>query len=154
MSLHDQFGTNAEKEINGVPFEFAPNPDGTIPTVVLARMGKTNKVYSKALEKATRPYRRGGEMRIAPEIAERLFQQVFIRTIMKSWSNIQLPKLDAEGKPVKENGKLVMEDVGELTEQTANMVFERLPYWYDDLQELAKEASGFQDDALEDEAKN
>lgn len=155
MSLSAQFETNPEKETNGVAFEFSPNPDGTVPTITLSRMGRMNKAYAKALDKATRQYRRqDGELKIDPVMAERLFQKVFVQVIMKTWANIQLPKLDDEGKRVTEDGKTVMTTLGELNEENANILFERLPYFYEDLQALAKNGSNYQDDAIEEEAKN
>src|SRR5207342_3524584 len=62
--LHAKFKTDRVKEVEGVAIEFsdAPNDDGSIPTFTISRMGKTNRAYSKALEQATRPYRRQIEL--------------------------------------------------------------------------------------------
>ncbi|WBF76921.1 hypothetical protein PSV3_00219 [Septimatrevirus PSV33] len=54
--LFKQFKTNSTKEAEGVEIEFpeAQNDDGSVPTFVISRMGKSNKAYSKALDAASR----------------------------------------------------------------------------------------------------
>ncbi len=46
--LFKQFKTNSAKETEGVEIEFpeAQNDDGTVPTFIISRMGKSNKAYS------------------------------------------------------------------------------------------------------------
>ncbi|MCW2763977.1 MAG: hypothetical protein JWR85_4178 [Marmoricola sp.] len=149
MSLHEQFATNPEKETNGVPVTFAPNKDKTVPTFYVSRLGKSNKAYAKEMEKRTRPYRRQIELKtIDPEVAESIFMDVFIATIMRGWDNVELPILDAEGKPTKETEKVPF------TEGNAKRLFTELPDLYDDLQEQARDAGNFRDEVLEAEAKN
>lgn len=139
--LHKQFKTNSVKESEGVEIEFheAQNEDGSVPTFVISRMGKTNKAYSKALEAATRPYRRQVELgTLKNEVAESLFMGVFVDNVLKGWKNVQ-----------DENGK-------ELTysKDAAIALLTELPDVYDRLQEEAKLASNFRDSALDAEAKN
>ena len=47
--LFKQFKTNSTKEVEGVEIEFpeAQNDDGTVPTFVISRMGKSNKAQEK-----------------------------------------------------------------------------------------------------------
>ena len=167
MSLYDQFQTNPDKETNGVPVAFAPNQDKTIPIFTLARMGKMNKEYTKALEKATRPYRRQIELKtMDPDVAESVFMDVFIQTILRGWQNVQLP-VKVDGKPVYEldeaTGAVKLDakkkpmrkvEVLAFNETNARRLFTELPDLYEDLQAEAVTVSNYHDEMLEDEAKN
>uniref|UniRef100_A0AAU7YUE3 Virion structural protein n=1 Tax=Stenotrophomonas phage vB_SmaS_QH3 TaxID=3229738 RepID=A0AAU7YUE3_9CAUD len=139
--LHKQFKTNSAKESEGVEIEFpeAQNDDGTVPTFVISRMGKSNKAYSKALEAATRPYRRQVELgTMKNEVAETLFMGVFVDTILKGWKNVQ----DENGQPIA------------FSKDSAIALLGELPDVYERLQEEAKLSANFRDSVLESEAKN
>jgi hypothetical protein len=141
MSLYKQFATNTEKEIEGIEVQMteAENADGSIPTFVVSRMGKSNKRYSKALETATRPYRRQIELGTMKNYkAEEIFLGVFCDTVLKGWKNVR-----------DENG----EDMP-FTKQTATKLFKDLPEVYERLQEEAKLSANFREASLEEEAKN
>lgn len=139
MSLFEQFETNAEKEIEGVPVKYAPNGDGTVPTFYLSRMGKSNKKYSKALDKATKPYARQMQLgTLADETAEDLFRNVFIKTVLKGWDNVR-------GKDGKDMA---------FTVENANELFTKLPDLYEDLQEKARSAALFREEINEVDAGN
>jgi hypothetical protein len=139
MSLYTQFKTNAEKEVEGVEIQYGPNEDGTIPTFIISRMGKSNKAYTKALEAATRPYRRQIELgTMNNDTAETLFIGVFAKTVLKGWKNVR----DESGAEIA------------FSEKAAVKLLTDLPEMYDDLQEKAKSASLFREESLEDEAKN
>jgi hypothetical protein len=139
--LFKQYKTNSAKEAEGVEIEFpeAQNDDGTIPTFIISRMGKSNKAYSKALEAATRPYRRQVELgTMKNEVAETLFMGVFCDTVLKGWKNVQ------------------GEDGAEIpySKDAAISLLSELPDVYDLLQEEAKLSANFRDSVLETEAKN
>lgn len=139
--LFKQYKTNSAKESEGVEIEFpeAQNEDGTIPVFVISRMGKGNKTYSKALEAATRPYRRQVELgTLKNEVAEGLFLGVFVDTILRGWKNVQA------------------EDGIELpyTKDNAIKLLTDLPDVYERLQEEAKLAANFRDFSLEAESGN
>lgn len=139
MSIFNQFETNNTKEIEGVEVEYAPNADGSIPTFIICRMGKANKRYSKALEAATRPYRRQMELgTLDNATADRIFIGVFCDTILKGWKNIK----NRDGSEIA------------FSKQAAVELFAKLPELYDDLQERAKSAALFRDEGIEDDAKN
>ena len=149
MSLQDQFATNSAKEIEGVEIQYGPNKDGSVPTFHISRASKSNKAYTKALEKGTRPYRRQIELgTMNNETAEALFMTVFIQTVLKGWQNVQVRKIGADGKPTAEFENL------DFNETNARRLFLELPELYEDLQEKSKQASLFRDESLEDEAKN
>lgn len=139
--LHKQFKTNPAKESEGVEIEFpeAQNDDGSIPTFIISRMGKSNKAYSKSLEAATRPYRRQVELgTMKNEVAEGLFMGVFVDTILRGWKNVQ----DENGQPIA------------YSKDAATALLNELPDVYERLQEEAKLSANFRDSALEAEAKN
>lgn len=139
--LHKQFKTNSAKESEGVEIEFpeAQNDDGSIPTFIISRMGKSNKAYSKSLEAATRPYRRQVELgTMKNEVAEGLFMGVFVDTILRGWKNVQ----DENGQPIA------------YSKDAATALLNELPDVYERLQEEAKLSANFRDSALEAEAKN
>lgn len=139
MSLFDQFQTNAEKEIEGVPVQYAPNKDGTVPTFYLSRMGKTNKKYSKALDKATKPYQRQLKLgTLDNATADDLFMGVFAKTVLKGWENVN----GRDGKPLT------------FTVENAVELFKLLPDLYDDLTEKASSAALFREEANEEDAGN
>ena len=139
--LFKQFKTSADSEVNGieVKFEEATNDDGTIPTFVIARMGKSNKAYSKALEAKTRPVRRLIELGTLPnEKAEDIFKDVFVDNVLKGWSNVY----DEAGEAIP------------YTRENALMLMEALPDVYDRLTSEAGLAANFLEAAREKEAKN
>ncbi len=141
MSLYKQFATNTEKEIEGIEVQMteAENDDGSIPTFVVSRMGKANKRYSKALEAATRPYRRQIELgTMNNDKAEEIFLGVFVDTVLKGWKNVR----DESGADMP------------FTKQTATKLFKDLPEVYERLQEEAKLSANFREASLEEEAKN
>ena len=141
MSLNKQFATNTDKEIEGIEVQMteAENEDGSIPTFVVSRMGKSNKRYSKALEAATRPYRRQIELgTMNNDKAEEIFMGVFVDTVLKGWKNVR----DESGAELPFN------------KQSATKLFKDLPEVYERLQEEAKLSANFRDAALEEEVKN
>jgi len=139
MSIFKQFATDRTKEIEGVEVSYGFNDDGTEIKFFIPRMSKSNKAYSKALEEATRPYRRQFELGTMDEKkAEDIFMEVFSGTILKGWQNVY----DADGKPI------------EFSRFKAVDLFKALPDLYQDLQEKANSAALFREEMLEDEAKN
>jgi hypothetical protein len=139
--LFKQFKTDTNKELNGVDIEFAEavNEDGSIPTFTLSRMGKSNKKYAKAIEAASRPYRRQIELgTMKPEVSERIFLEVFAETILVGWKNVYAE----DGSDLK------------YSKDAAIALMSALPDVYDRLQLESTIASNFRDSALENEAKN
>jgi len=141
MSLYSQFKMDEKKEIDGVKILFseAENEDGTIPAFFISRMGKTNKRYSKALDIATRPYRRQLELgTLASDVAESVFMSVFADTVLMGWENVR----DAKAKDIVFNA------------QNSIKLFHDLPDVYERLQEESKIVSNFRSSEMESEAKN
>lgn len=146
MSLREQFGTDENKELNGVEVTYGKNDDGTIPTFVVSRMGKANKPYMKALELALRPYRRQIELKqIDNDTAGEVLETVFIKHVLKNWSNVKLADVTGSAK-----------DEGDAPFNLANakMLFGALPDLFDELNSQANDAANFRDAQLEADAKN
>uniref|UniRef100_A0AAU6VZZ5 Tail assembly chaperone n=1 Tax=Pseudomonas phage Pavpe01 TaxID=3138545 RepID=A0AAU6VZZ5_9VIRU len=146
MSLSNQFATDTAKEVDGVVIQYGQNDDGSIPGFHISRMSRANVRYTKALEVATRPYRRQIELgTLANDIAERVFTGVFVDSVLKGWENVALSDVTGDAS-----------DTGYAPFNRANALalFGRLPELYEDLQNQAKSAAMFKDEQLEDEAKN
>lgn len=141
--LRKHFKTNSAKEVEGVEIEFpeATNNDKTVPVFVLSRMGKANKTYAKALEAKTRPFRRQVELgTMKTEVADELFLNVFVDTILRGWRHVQ----DDNGAEIpftRENA------IALLTEPGMEDLYERL-------QTEAGLSANFRDLKLESEAGN
>jgi len=139
MSIFKQFGTDKKLEQEGVLVEYPANEDGSIPSFRLARMCRSNKRYTRAVELATRPHKQALKHEtLKPEIAEEVFLDVFVGTILLSWDNIQ-----------DKNGKAVI-----FNKENAKDLLKKLPDLYDDLQEKAKDISLFLEAEMEQEEKN
>ena len=139
MSLFKQFETNKTAEQDGIWVEYGPNEDGTVPGFKIARAGKSNKKWAKAIERATKPHRRLMELgTLDNAVAEKLMRGVFVEAILIDWRNVR----DKDGKELQ------------LNKVNAENLFEALPELYDDLNDKANKAAMFRDEALETEAKN
>lgn len=146
MSLSKQFKTDTTKEVDGVAIEFGANADGTVPTFWISRMSKANVAYTKALDKATRPYRRAMDLgTLDNDVAERIFAEVFATTVLRGWDNVQLSDVTGEES-----------DTGfaPFNKENVLALFKRLPELYDDLQAQAKSAALFKTESIEAETKN
>lgn len=137
MSLYDQYATDAKKEVEGVEVTFPPNEDGSVPTFVLAATSKANQKYAKALEQATKPYRRNMDA-MKPETAEALYKDVFVKTVLKGWKNVR----DRDGNDLP------------FSRENALKLFEDLPRLYDDLNSRAGSIDLFREAQREEEAGN
>lgn len=139
MSIYSQFATDKAKETEGVAIAYGANEDGSIPSFKIARMGKTNKKYTKAFEAKTRPYRRQIELQtLSEEISEKVMLEVFVETILLGWDNV----IGRDGKKLP------------FTRQNAIQLMTDLPDLYADLQAEASKAIRFLEEQREEEAKN
>lgn len=139
MSLFKLFGTNKSLEEEGIEVTYPANEDGTVPTFIVARMGKTNKAYSRELQRAMKPYRQQIKYdTLSNEQAEEVLLGVFIKSVLKGWRNVQ-----------NEKGKDV-----EYTYENAKKLFTQLPDLYEELQERAQSMATFRIEEREDVAKN
>lgn len=146
MSLSNQFKTDKKAETEGIRVEYAENEDGTIPTFIIGRANRTNRRYSQALERLTKPHRRALEMKTLPkEKAEEIWRDVFIEGNLHGWENVR--NSDVTGNKQDEG-------YAEFTKDNAISLFKNLPDLYDDLSARANDAANFRVESMEEEAKN
>ena len=139
MSLYKNFGTNKEAETKGVSIEFGVNDDKSVIAFIVSRSGKSNKKYVKALEAATKPYRRQIQLgTMDDELSNKIYMDVWISTVLKGWENVQ----DETGKALAFN------------KTNATKLFTDLPELYEELQSKSNDFTTFQDESREDDAKN
>lgn len=147
MGLRQNFRTDRAKETEGVEIPVGMNEHNNAPIIFkLSRMGRTNKAYTTALEEVTRPHQASIQAEtLDNELGSKLLQEVFVDTILLSWSN--LPKSDLTGNP---------KDTDELpfSRENALKLFEELPDLYDHVETLAKKASNFREEGRKKNSKN
>lgn len=139
MSVYGQFQMDPAKENGGVPYIMSPNKDKTVPVVILARASKSNRDYQKMLDERTRPYRRQIQLKqFDGELAESIYQEVFIATCVKGWDNIQ----NRKGESIP------------FSMDAAKQLFADLPDLYDEWQEASNDASRYRMGEQEADAGN
>lgn len=146
MSLSNQFKTDKKAEIEGKRVEYAENKDGTIPTFIIGRANRTNRRYSQALERLTKPHRAALKLNSLPkEKAEEIWRDVFIEGNLHGWENVKMSDV---------TGNEQDEGYAEFTKENAVLLFKNLPDLYDDLSGRANDAAEFRIASMEEEAKN
>lgn len=139
MSIYEAFGTNEELENKGIELTVSENKDGTPVKFYVARAGKSNKKYQKALETTFKPYRRQIQLgTMSEETATALMTEVFATTILKGWENVR----GKDGKDIPFN------------KDNAVMLLTALPDLYETLSSAASDAANFRDETLAEDAKN
>lgn len=138
-SLYKNYKMDTEKQSSGIPVHFEPNDDKSVPTFIVCRMDESNKEYMKALDIATKPYRRQIDLKILPkEKDEEIFVEVFVNSILQGWTNVQ-----------GEDGSSIPFSKG-----NAIKLFTDLPEVLKELRKAASDVALFRSTALDDEAKN
>jgi hypothetical protein len=133
------FATDEKLEMDGVWIEYGLNDAGLPIRFRIARAGGRNTEYAKALERATRPYRRAIQTgTIDPKIAENIYMRVFVDSVLLGWENVQ----DKDGTVIP------------FSRESAIDLFRRLPALYDDLREQAGSLAIFREEILEGDLKN
>lgn len=146
MSLSKAYKTFPEIENAGITIELAKNDDGSMASVLIARTGKSNKAYQVALAAAFKPHARAQKLgTLSDEVAESVYRDVWIRTILKGWSFV--PMSDVTGNEADEG-------YADFSHENAKLLFDNLPELYDDLVDKSGMQSLFREQALEEDAKN
>lgn len=146
MSLSKTYATDTTKENEGVKVSMPQNDDGSIPYFIIARTGRANKRYTKALERNMRPVQAQIRTKtLGNEQADTLLMSSFIEGALQSWGNIELA--DVTGNP---------EDKGfaDFNPENAGKLFTRLPDLFADLTEQANDVALFRSGENEEIAKN
>lgn len=151
MNLYSLFKTNPSMETEGIMVEYGTVVrDGQeVPVrIKIARAGGGNTAFEKALEKATRPYRKALQNnRMDPEIAAKIYKEVFVDTVLLGWDNVAFPVLDA-------SGKVAGEEFLPFNRDNALRLLNDLPDLYADLREQALNGNLFREELLEEDLGN
>lgn len=147
MSLRKTFKTSKELEVQGVWVEVGINDHNGKPIRIrIARMSQTNKRYTIALNRATRPHQSAiNTNTMDPLLARDMLQKVFVEAVLLDWDN--LPKSDLTGNDEDK-------DALPFTAENALALFIEMPDLYDDWEKRAQSAATFREEELEDLAKN
>lgn len=147
MGLRNNFRTDKALEVEGVEIAVDMNEHNNEPIKIrIARMGRSNKRYSKRLEEVTQPHQSAiANETLDNDLGAKLLREVFVDTVLLSWSN--LPKSELTGDP---------KDTDELpfNRENALALFAELPDVYDDWEARAKKAANFREVARKANAKN
>ncbi len=139
MSLYKLFQTSENMETDGVWLEYGLTSAGAPIRIKIARAGGHNVKFNKALEKATRPYKKAIQTGMLDNsTADRLYKDVFADTVVLDWMNIEGP-----------DGALM-----EFNKDNVLKLFDDLPDLFADLREQSGQVSLFREEAREDDLGN
>lgn len=143
--LYQQYGTDTKMEKEGIWYEagnLKPEGDEKVGKPIrflIARAGGANQAFGKALEHLTKPYKRQIQTNnLSNEIAEELYRDAFVATVLKDWQNVK----DRTGKELNFNT------------DNARMVLKDLPDLYAALKEVAGTAALYREEVLEADLGN
>lgn len=139
MSLYQLFKTSKNLETDGIYIEYGSDEDGKPIRIKIARAGGSNKAFTKALERATRPYRKAIQSGLLDNAtADRLFRDVFADTVVLGWENVKGP----DGKDLPFSRENILK------------LFEDLPDLFSDLREQASNAALYREEVAEKDLGN
>lgn len=106
---------------------------------LVARMGRMNKKYTAAMAKLIKPVEKLYENGLlANEQLEEMVNESLFKTVILDWKNV----CDEDNEPL------------EFTAENMIFVFENLPDIYDQVIEVVRKITTFQDEADEEDVKN
>lgn len=116
MSIYSKFGTDSQKEKEGVRIVLDVNPDGTECAFYIARKGGRNSEYAAAVKRHFEANRiELSKKQPSEEAATQFMCRVFADAIVKGWDNLQGP----DGKDIpynKDTCEIVLTDLPDLLE--------------------------------------
>lgn len=148
MSIYKLFKTSKKLEKDGVVIDYGPNED--IPPAKpgephpsmsfrLARAGGANQNFAKALEQATKPYKKMIQTgNLSNDIANKLYRDAFIAHVLLGWENVT-----NEAKELVAFGK-----------DAAERLFTDLPDLFNDLKEQSQNIALYREEVLEEDLGN
>jgi hypothetical protein len=139
MSVFKSYKTDSKLERDGVWLDFGLNAHDEPVRFLVARAGPSNKTYTMAMERASKPFKR----QIANDTftvaqADQLMLPVFVDTIVLAAVGLE----DENDQPM------------EGTKENILKIFQRLPDLYYDVREQASKAATFREAELEDSLGN
>lgn len=139
MSLYSLFKTDEKLESDGIWLEYGETETGDPIRIKIARSGGHNVAFAKALNKATRPYKKALQTGSLDEkTADRLYRDVFAETVVLDWANVQGP-----------DGSLL-----EFSKENVLKVLQDLPDLYADIREASSNVALFRESAREADLGN
>lgn len=145
MSLKKRYGTNQQKEDEGIVVQLGINDDGSKILFKLRRLWRYNKSYTKAITELTEEFN-GIDLSMLPENkASEIMTTAFIRGIMVDWDNVLLSDVTGNSKD---------KGFAPFNEENAKALFANCRGLYDDLMEQASKTANFKDADLKAKAKN
>lgn len=155
MSMYDLFQTDTSLETKGVYQDY-----GTF-RVLLARAGGSNKKFERELEAKVKPFKRAIQTdTMDDEVAKKLFQDVFAKTVVLGWE----VAVDAKGKPVPRSydGEVTWasgmhgknNDIIPFNVENTVATFKALPELFNDLKAQSEKFSLYRQSVLEEDVKN
>lgn len=139
MSLYRQFQTNQSLEVNGIDLEYGTNSKGQPIRIKIARSGGANKRFARALEVATRPYKRQiVNDRLDAELATTITRKVYAETVVLGWTGVE----DKAGVEIP------------FSVAACINLFNDLPDLFEDIATQAARLAAFREDLAEADAKN
>jgi hypothetical protein len=134
MSIYEMYGTDKEKEENGIWIHY-----GKDISFKVARASKVNAKYGKALERLMKPYQKQIRLNtLSDDVASNVMIEAFCEGILLDWKGVT-NKEGEEMKYSKENAIKLMND---------------LPDLFEDLQEQSNSMTLFKEEELQENAKN
>ena len=144
MSMYKTFATDKDAERSGVWIDY-----GSF-RVLLARAGGGNKAFERALEAATKPFRRAiATGRMETERLTEIVRKVFVDTCILAWET-----KDEKTKAFVPGIEYPRDTLVDAKKETILAVLEELPDLFDDLQDQATKATVFREGELEEDAGN
>lgn len=153
MSLSRSFLVDNDAAVNG--FEFAvgeKNPDGSQPTISIARASYAHKQYQAAIAKAYEPFAlqdRAGQDTSLEKQKARI--PVVAKHIVKGWANVPLGDVTGEDGL---QGRAFAEGYADFSPENAIKLFERLPELFALVEAQSFESSNYLVASREEAAKN
>ena len=148
MSLRKVYGTDANKEVQGVRLEVGLNEfNGKPIAITVSRMSRNNQKYQQAFNAKFDPHMSAIQADAMDEqLARKLVRELFTDEILHNVENV--PLSDVTGDPA-DNDKVM-----EYTRENVLALFDAIPDVYDDWEGRAKKASNFREAAKEKAAGN
>lgn len=137
MSLQKSFAINKAAETEGTWIDICANEDGTVARFKIARASRRNKRYTKAMEKATKPFR-AILSDLDTKTDDAITAKVLAETILLDWEHVQ----DAPGSEIP------------FSQENALKVLMEYPDLADLVNNKAWQLETFREEQLEDDSKN
>jgi hypothetical protein len=138
-SIYDAFETSEAAENEGQWFNYGPGPLGEDQRFLLARMARSNKRYTRAVQNFSDRYDRQMQAKtLSEEVAYEAMLDIFCTTVLLDWSGITT----RSGEPLP------------FSVQAAKELMHSLPDLYADLQALAQSREHYRQALNEEDAGN